>query len=377
MEIIKRKNGPRYREKVYFGHKTITKTFKRKTDADRWKAIMLSKKVNFEITGNLPIKETSFEIAAKEWLECSIKPSKAKKTFQVYEKTVQKKLLPYFKDTLLHEVNIHQCEKIIEKEAVLGMNPKTINRLITCLRQIFFYGIKHSYINVNPINKPLHFKPKERDFHFYSEVEIQSLLGKTTELEIYPIIFLAIHTGMRLGEILGLCWDKVNFHSNRIEISRTVYGIELKESTKGKRTRYFPLNGKIKDLFEKLRAKQKSPKFIFTKDGINPYNSNHFTQRYFYPATKVAQVRPLRFHDLRHSFASHFMMKGGNLFELQKLLGHKDIKETQIYAHLTPDHLSEASKIVDFGVSYSSSSPYLAHAEKTKEHSNLRDFKII
>ena len=55
------------------------------------------------------------------------------------------------------------------------------------------------------------------------------------------------------------------------------------------------------------------------------------------------------FHDLRHCFASHFMMNGGNLYDLQKVLGHTKTEMTQIYAHLSPEHLSGVTRIINFG----------------------------
>ncbi len=55
------------------------------------------------------------------------------------------------------------------------------------------------------------------------------------------------------------------------------------------------------------------------------------------------------FHDLRHTFASHFMMNGGNIYDLQKILGHTSLEMTQRYAHLAPEHLVRASNVVSFG----------------------------
>lgn len=64
---------------------------------------------------------------------------------------------------------------------------------------------------------------------------------------------------------------------------------------------------------------------------------------------KAGLTNHYRFHDLRHTFASHFVMNGGSLYDLQKLLGHARFEETQRYAHLTPEHLSKAINIVSFG----------------------------
>ena len=57
-------------------------------------------------------------------------------------------------------------------------------------------------------------------------------------------------------------------------------------------------------------------------------------------------MRPIRFHDLRHTFASHFMMRGGNLYDLQKLMGHSEVKTTERYAHLSPQSLVAKTELV-------------------------------
>ena len=70
--------------------------------------------------------------------------------------------------------------------------------------------------------------------------------------------------------------------------------------------------------------------------------------------------------NLRHTFASHFMMKGGNIFDLKSLLGHSDFDMTQIYAHLSPNHLEKAASVVNFGINFGNekdSGPFLALAE--------------
>jgi integrase len=67
------------------------------------------------------------------------------------------------------------------------------------------------------------------------------------------------------------------------------------------------------------------------------------------------RVKIFRFHDLRHTFASHFMKNGGNIYDLQKILGHTSLEMTQRYAHLAPEHLVQASNVVSFGANLKSS----------------------
>ena len=75
----------------------------------------------------------------------------------------------------------------------------------------------------------------------------------------------------------------------------------------------------------------------------------HHLYRDFQRSQKRAGFsRLIRFHDLRHTFASHFMMNGGNIYDLQKILGHTTLEMTQLYAHMSPAHLAEAIQIVAF-----------------------------
>ena len=80
-----------------------------------------------------------------------------------------------------------------------------------------------------------------------------------------------------------------------------------------------------------------------------PLDYEHFKQRRFDPVVKKSGLRDITFHSLRHTFASHFVMGGGRIQELQPLLGHSDIKTTMIYAHLSENHLETLASVVEFG----------------------------
>ncbi|MBY0314082.1 MAG: site-specific integrase [Bdellovibrionales bacterium] len=155
-----------------------------------------------------------------------------------------------------------------------------------------------------------------------------------------------INTGMRLGEICGLCWDQVNFQSRQIVVRRTMSSKGLQESTKTKRVRYVPMNHQVFSLLEKLSRQSKSD-FVCLNEKGNHWNVDH-SGRWFKEALDKAKVRKIRFHDLRHTYASQFMMNNGNIYDLQKILGHTDMKMTMKYAHLSPDHLLSASNVVSF-----------------------------
>ena len=232
-----------------------------------------------------------------------------------------------------------------------GLKSKTINRVMTIIRLIIRFALEQGELYQNPIRKSLYLKDEAKQFSYFEKEEIHALLRSSRELSSFPVLFLAVNTGMRLGELLGLCWDRVNFNSNKIEITRTLHakGI-LQEKTKSGKARYFPINENVRSFLLQLKAKSTGTGFVFTNQNGDPFNPDHFSGRNFKRACKRAKVRCLRFHDLRHSYASHFMMNGGTIFELREMLGHSDIKTTMIYAHLSQEHLKDASKKVNFGV---------------------------
>lgn len=105
----------------------------------------------------------------------------------------------------------------------------------------------------------------------------------------------------------------------------------------------------VRHALMELKAKNLHPEYVFCTSYGKPFDEGHIYW-YFSRAQKRAELsQHYRFHDLRHTFASHFVMNGGSLYDLQKLLGHARFEETQRYAHLCPEHLAKAINIVSFG----------------------------
>jgi integrase len=150
---------------------------------------------------------------------------------------------------------------------------------------------------------------------------IQACQGITRTPELAAIVVLALETGLRKGELLGLTWD-------RVDLSRGVLRLEITKS--GKR-REVPMRQAVYEALASLpgpRTGRVGPT-VATLD------------KAFMRAVEAARVAPFRFHDCRHHFASWFMMRGGSLPALMEILGHASIKMTMRYAHLSPGHLRQ------------------------------------
>ncbi|MCO5142051.1 MAG: site-specific integrase, partial [Oligoflexia bacterium] len=205
---------------------------------------------------------------------------------------------------------------------------------------------------VIPINPIVGLKPLPEDlkeFRYWSKSEITQFLNANRRDSYLPLWITALNTGMRRGELCGLKWDRVDFSIRRITITRNLGRFGLKDNTKSKKKRVIPMNKEVVKIMASLIREQIS-EFVFHEKQGEPINVAHLDRKFKAAQKRAGFPNTIRFHDLRHTFASHFMMNGGNIYDLQKILGHSSLEMTQRYAHISPEHLDDAINIVSFGV---------------------------
>jgi len=156
------------------------------------------------------------------------------------------------------------------------------------------------------------------------------------------IVLIALTTGMRASEIFGLRWSDVMYNEGLLAV---------RAKLKGGKMRYAPM---LPELAEELRlympkpAKKGNVRFIVNRDLIFPpkaeaKGTRRRVESSFEDLLERAEIEDFRFHDLRHTFASWYMMNGGDLYELAKILGHSNIKMTERYAKLGRQHIARTS----------------------------------
>jgi integrase len=213
--------------------------------------------------------------------------------------------------------------------------PATVNRYLALLSHSCTIAIKEwQWMGVNPviqISKPKEAKGRSR---FLSDDERERLLAvcKSSEsIHLFTIVTLALSTGMRRGEILGLRWEDVDLQNRRITLDRTKNG----------ERRVVPLVGKanesIKDLYLKLEPKVQDFLFPSPINSRRPLNNRTSWDT----AVRKAKLENFRFHDLRHSTASYLAMNGASLLEIADILGHKTLQMVKRYSHLSDDHKAD------------------------------------
>ncbi len=210
----------------------------------------------------------------------------------------------------------------------------SVNREIACVRHLFTKAVEWEMMEQNPFTKgkALVVKANNKRFRYLTEDEIIRLLDKFVNDYTRDIVTAVIHTGMRRQEVLGLKWSQIR--DGFIYLSKTKTG-----------ERQIPINDDLGELFKKVRAKnQLRSEYVFCDS-----KGSRFKQvtKSFQSSLERAGIEGFRFHDLRHTFASHFIMKGGSLKELQEILGHKNITMTMRYAHLSQEHKKKAINLLN------------------------------
>lgn len=355
MQVIRTNKGIFYREKIYLdGRPLFSPRFQRKSDALQWKARMETEKSKYRATGILPkvfqeVELISFHDEAMRFLNTRVKLQLSQRTYEHYSNVLRLHILPRFGKLPIQQIQIAHAHKLIEDLQKKGHNSKGINLILGVFKRVLIEATREDRLEKNPLQYLREMKEEPSPDVYMTTEEIQKVLEASQGHYFYSLFILAINTGMRRGEVAGLCWDKVNFATGLIEIARIRDRNGLGDRTKTYTSRrYIPMNVVVKNHLQGLKEKAQGSLVVTDKDG-GEFDVNHLNRDFTKFQKKAGLTQHFRFHDLRHTFASHFMMNGGNIYDLQKILGHSSLEMTQRYAHLAPEHLIQASNVVSFG----------------------------
>lgn len=253
------------------------------------------------------------------------------------ESVLRVHLLPAFGQLPLNLITLEQVELFKTELGKKKLNPKTVHNILTILIAILNYALELDIIyRVPKIKKP---KIYEDDYNYLqSDNEIRAFLSTAEKFgdNVYALFATAVYTGMRAGELFGLRWSDVVIKRGLIAVKRS-----YDKPTKSGKMRYVPILDVLAPILKEWRLKN-SNEFVFPNEAGKMHTQNPRITKYTFPAVlKAAELDKIRFHDLRHTFASHWVMKGGDLYKLKRILGHSDIKMTMRYAHLAPEAFDE------------------------------------
>jgi integrase len=327
--------------------KTHSRQFQKKVDADRFANASEVAKHN----GSW-IDPGRGRILFSEWVEkwqpsqVHLRPSSRARD----ESYLNTHILPRFGNVPLSKIQNAEIRAWIAELSALGLAPGTVGKAKQIVSKILQAAVDDRRLPVNPADRvPL---PRiEREEMRYLDPAQVSHLADTIDQRYRALVLLGAYGGLRLGEMFGLRWGRVDLLRRRIQVAEVC--VEVKgeltfgppKTKAGVRT--VPIPSIVVDELAKLTTPNPDPKaLVFTSPHGAPLRAGQFRQRIWYPAIRAAELPGLRLHDLRHTAVALWIAAGANPKEIAVRAGHASVVTVlDRYGHLYPeaeDRLSDA-----------------------------------
>jgi integrase len=352
--------GVKVREKnpgewwLYINHDGKRKS--KKIGKDKKLAIEAARKIEAKLTlGDVGITEKAdrvptFEEYAESWLDNYGATAIKYSTLESYRNELRNHIMPVFGKMALDEITRTDVKQFLYAMQKKGLAGATVRKHLAYFGNIINHAIDDEIIKVNPaqkLSKLIPRKDRKTDLNPLSREEIQVLLETVQGLypRHYPFFLCAARTGMRLGELLGLEWGSVDFFGRFIEV-RQAFSRHRLTSPKNKRIRKVDMSLQLAAVLkahknamreEALKLGQPVTKWVFSQENGKALTATTIANRIFHRCLDRAGLRRVRFHDLRHSFASILIQQCESLAYVKEQMGHHSIQITvDIYGHLAP-----------------------------------------
>lgn len=269
----------------------------------------------------------------------------------------------------LDKITTSHLQQFYNEKVKAGYNPKTVKHMNVIINSALDKAFKLGYIRTNP--NILVTLPKKKTYvgKTLTSIEVMKILNEARNDDLYPLIIFTIYSGLRKGEVMALKWADIDFENRQVKVVGNLCRIIAEPNNKGRMThkyqimepktdksrRIVPLMDIAIDALQIQKSRQDKEKekladlyndedLVFAK-----YNGDFINQRlfmdHFHKFLDRYNITQIRFHDLRHTFASLLLEAGESPKVVQELLGHSNISTTMdIYAHLSNDAKIRAIK---------------------------------
>lgn len=248
------------------------------------------------------------------------------------------KLNEYFKDKNINDITLNEFTDYIYYRLKTS-SMYVANREIAYLSAMFNWGIKRKYLTSNIIRDIKKIRIPQKQPNFFTKPEFDKLISITENKDLIDLFIFTLNTGLRQMEVITLEWSQINLNNKTLILDNRNH------ITKSKKTRSIPLNSTAMNILLK-RHFQNHSNLVFTYTG-QPIKQLFISHK-FKKLVRKANINPkLNFHSLRSTFASYLVQKGASIYNVSKLLGHSDLRVTQIYSGLTTDDLRQSVDLLN------------------------------
>ena len=320
------------------GFPTQTATFARLTDAKDWAKITEGAIKDRRYFKNTESKKRTLGELIDRYIE-DVLPTKPKSEAKQKSQLIwwKQSLGSYFLVDITPALIAEYRDKLAKSKTRFDKkySPATINRYLAAISHAFTIATNDwGWLEDSPMRKVSKSKEPRGRVRFLSDTERKALLAACKESSspfLYPLVVLALSTGMRQGEILNLAWADVHLDKQYII---------LHETKNGERRRV-PLSGLAYSEIKKMsKIRRIDTALLFPHSNPQLKNQPFDLRKPWDKALEKAKIKDFRFHDLRHSTASYLAMNGASLAEIAEVLGHKTLQMVKRYAHLSDSHTS-------------------------------------
>src|SRR5215210_4244746 len=297
------------------------------------------------------------------WLEDSVKDTVRNTTYERYEQIARTHIIPMLGDVKLKGLSPTHVRGLY-KEKLQTLSPRTVQYIHVTLHKALKQAVNDGLIPRNATEAVKPPQVRREEIRPLTSEQVKQLLDAARGDRLEALYALAVHTGLRQGELLGLKWEDVDLESGSLHVKRTLTtargGPRLAApKTKGSRRRVSRTRGAVDALrahlarqleeIDRASSLWQENGLVFASETGDPVDRRDLTSRQFKPLLKRANLpQKTRFHDLRHTCATLLLTKNVNPKVVSEMLGHSNIAITlDTYSHVLPNMQDSAARALE------------------------------
>lgn len=276
----------------------------------------------------------------------------APRTVERYRGIVTRHIVPSIGKVPMSKLTSQHIARLYAEKADT-LAPASVRYVHAVLRSALAQAVSWRLLAVNPAQAVKPPRKPRNDIQPLNASEARALLTVAADDPLLALYVTALHTGMRLGELLGMTWDAIDWSRGTIEVRGTLqrkgpkeYRLEAPKTERSRRT--VPMIDQLAEALRQHRSREverllalgygrDDMRWVFTDRWGEPIYWGHVTDRLLRPLCRQAGIREIRFHDLRHTAASMLLSHGVPVHIVADILGHTSATTTlEVYAHLMP-----------------------------------------
>lgn len=291
-----------------------------------------------------PKEIPKFSDFAEECLRTYFASHNRPRTVREKQRTLARAILPALGKLRLDEIRPRIIEGYKAERLAKGLAAKTVNEEVAIVQKILRIAVEWEIVEACPRFTRLKQPPPETDFLDFSEADRLIAAALEDGDPWGPMVFVGIRTGLRRGELRGLRWEDVDLVRGRIVVRVAADDLGELHPPKNGRTREVELGDEVTAVLRSHRHLR--GRFVFCNEDGSMI-TNRQCESPLVRICRRAGLRQVGWHSLRHTFASHLVMRGAPMKAVQELLGHATLQMTLRYAHLSPDVRRDVVRLLD------------------------------